>query len=132
MSSHVTSVPVLAEFSFMRQRQKCANVKTLPLTFCNASAMTRTRSNELTIQKPELIVKELRRSGRDPELQLARFRDMSRSSVTFNAPKTHHNNPESKDRAKIQEPRSNGAKVLITTISQPLILHSVQSRPSRT
>lgn len=41
----------------MRQRQKCANVKTLPLTFCNASAMTRTRSNELTIQKPELIVK---------------------------------------------------------------------------
>lgn len=57
VSSHVTSVPVLAEFSFMRQRKKCANVKTLPLTFCNASATTRTRSNKLTIQKPELIVK---------------------------------------------------------------------------
>lgn len=78
VSSHVTSVPVFVEFSPMRQLQ------TLPLTFHNASAMNRTRSNELTTQKPELIVRlrAIKEGRAGLKLRLARFRDMSRPCVT--------------------------------------------------
>lgn len=59
-------------------------LQTLPLAFHNASAMDRTRSNELTIQKPELIVRlrAIKEERAGLELRLARFRDMSRPSVT--------------------------------------------------